>query len=131
MAAREEPHRHHLRQRRSFRERKDVLNELDDRELVERYWQDPAGIIFVTNLVRERLKRPTARNKASLPEMQVIFTAILVTQLENQWKKEEFLQIAGFPEVIGGIDGTHVMIVAPREYKVEFVNRKRYYSINV
>ncbi|XP_045116824.1 uncharacterized protein LOC123507728 [Portunus trituberculatus] len=32
--------------------------------------------------------------------MQVIFTAI-----------------AGFPEVIGGIDGTHVMIVAPREYK--------------
>ncbi|XP_045126532.1 uncharacterized protein LOC123513440 [Portunus trituberculatus] len=114
-------HRHHLRQRRSFRERKDVLNELDDRELVKRYWQDPAGIIFVTNLVRERLKRPTARNKASLPEMQVIFTV---------WRKE-FLQIAGFPEVIGGIDGTHVMIVAPREYKVEFVNRKRYYSINV
>ncbi|XP_045104413.1 uncharacterized protein LOC123499946 [Portunus trituberculatus] len=122
MAALGGPHRHHLRQRRSFRERKDVLNKLDDHELVKRYWQDPAGIIFVTNLVRERLKRPTARNKASLPEMQVIFTA---------WRKEEFLQIAGFPEVIGGIDGTHVMIVAPREYKVEFVNRKRYYIINV
>ncbi|MPC68382.1 hypothetical protein E2C01_062582 [Portunus trituberculatus] len=69
MAARGGPLRRHLRQRRSFRERKDVLNELDDRELVKkkRYWQDPTGIIFVTNLVRERLKRPTARNKASLP----------------------------------------------------------------
>ncbi|XP_045122948.1 putative nuclease HARBI1 [Portunus trituberculatus] len=158
MAAREELHRHHLRQRRAFRERKDVLNELDDRELVKRYRLDRAGITFVTDLVRERLKRPTVRNEALSPEMQVIITlrylatgkmqqcsaddlgtsqqtisrviidtlealsdnAILsqfirfpVTQLETQRRKEEFLQIAGFPEVIGAIDGTHVRIVAP------------------
>ncbi|XP_045118007.1 putative nuclease HARBI1 [Portunus trituberculatus] len=176
MAAREKLHRHHLRLRWAFRERKDVLNELDDRELVKRYRLDRAGITFVTDLVRERLKRPTVRNKALSPEMQVIITlrylatgkmqqcsaddlgpsqqtisrvisdtlealsdnAILslfirfpVTQLETQRRKEEFLQIAGFPEVIGAIDGTHVRIVAPSEYEAEFVNRKRYHSINV
>ena len=64
MAARGEPRHRLLRQRRTFRERKDVLNELDDREFVKRYRLDRAGIIFVPDLVRERLRRPTARNKA-------------------------------------------------------------------
>ena len=176
MAAREEPRHRLLRQRRSFHERKDVLNELDDRELVKRYRLDRAGIVFVTDLVRERLRRPTARNKALSPEMQVIITlrylatskmqqcsaddlgpsqqtisrvitdtlealsdnAILsqfirfpVTPQETERRKAEFRVIAGFPEVIGAIDGTHIRIVAPREYEAEYVNRKRYHSINV
>ena len=67
MAARDEPHHRLLRQRRTFRERKNVLNELDDHELIKKYRQDRAGIVFVTDLVRERLRRPTARNKALSP----------------------------------------------------------------
>ena len=176
MAARDEPRHRLLRQRRTFPERKDVLNELNDRDLVKRYRLDRAGILFVTDLVRERLRRPTARNKALSPEMQVIITlrylasgkmqqcsaddmgtsqqtisrvisdtlealsdnAILsqfirfpVTPHETARRKAEFREVAGFPEAIGAIDGTHIKIVAPHEYEAEYVNRKKYHSINV
>ena len=74
MAARDEPRHRLLRQRRTFRERKNVLNELDDRELIKIYRQDRAGSVFVTDLVRERLKRPTARSNALSPETQIVIT---------------------------------------------------------
>ena len=45
--------------------------------------------------------------------------------------KLAFNEIAGFPNVIGCIDGTHVRILAPHESEEAFVNRKGYHSINV
>nr|XP_057940329.1 putative nuclease HARBI1 [Doryrhamphus excisus] len=45
--------------------------------------------------------------------------------------KEEFHRIAGFPGVIGCIDGTHIPIVAPSENEGDYVNRKSIHSINV
>ena len=60
--------------RRHFRARRDVLNELSDAELVKRYRLDRQGILFVTDLVREELQSPTARNKALTPEMKMIIT---------------------------------------------------------
>ena len=62
------------RQPRCFRERKDVLHELTDAELIRRYRLDREGIIFVTDLVRDVLVRPTARNKAISPELKIITT---------------------------------------------------------
>lgn len=45
---------------------------------------------------------------------------------------EDFYQIAGFPRVMGAIDGTHVKIQSPGGHDAElFRNRKRYFSINV
>ena len=41
------------------------------------------------------------------------------------------MAITNFPEVVGAIDGTHIRIVAPREYEAEFVNQKRYHSLNI
>ena len=38
---------------------------------------------------------------------------------------------AGFPNVIGCIDGTQVKIQAPSENEEEFLNRKGFHSINV
>ncbi|XP_056004148.1 putative nuclease HARBI1 [Ostrea edulis] len=43
----------------------------------------------------------------------------------------DFFAIAGFPGVVGAIDGTHVRIIAPSEHEVEYVNRKNFHSINV
>ncbi|KAK3880410.1 hypothetical protein Pcinc_015093 [Petrolisthes cinctipes] len=43
----------------------------------------------------------------------------------------EFLRIAGFPGVVSVVDGTHVRIVAPKEYEEVYVNRKNFHSINV
>ncbi|KAK4329427.1 hypothetical protein Pmani_000185 [Petrolisthes manimaculis] len=53
-----------------------------------------------------------------------------ITPQETQRKKIEFMQIAGFPGVIGVIDGKHIRITSPKEFAAEYVNRKRYHSIN-
>uniref|UniRef100_UPI0037E73E8A putative nuclease HARBI1 isoform X1 n=1 Tax=Semicossyphus pulcher TaxID=241346 RepID=UPI0037E73E8A len=45
--------------------------------------------------------------------------------------KEEFHRIAGFPNVIGCVDGTHIPIRAPSENEGDYVNRKSIHSINV
>ncbi|XP_070385016.1 putative nuclease HARBI1 [Dermacentor albipictus] len=39
--------------------------------------------------------------------------------------------VAGFPRVVGAIDGTHVWIQAPGEHEEAYVNRHFYHSINV
>ncbi|XP_030253201.1 putative nuclease HARBI1 [Sparus aurata] len=44
---------------------------------------------------------------------------------------EEFHRIAGFPNVIGCIDGTQIPITAPKENEGDYVNRKSFHSINV
>ncbi len=46
-----------------------------------------------------------------------------------QAQKTAFMHIAGFPGVVGVIDGTHVRIIAPSEDEDAYVNRKRYHSI--
>ena len=43
----------------------------------------------------------------------------------------QFFAIAGFPGVIGAIDGTHILILAPSEFEETFVNRKNNHSINM
>nr|XP_005159262.1 putative nuclease HARBI1 [Danio rerio] len=45
--------------------------------------------------------------------------------------KEEFYRIAGFPNVVGCIDGSHIPIIAPTENESDYVNRKSIHSINV
>ncbi|XP_048879280.1 putative nuclease HARBI1 [Brienomyrus brachyistius] len=40
------------------------------------------------------------------------------------------MDIAGFPGVVGVIDGTHICIITPSENEDVFVNRKRFHSIN-
>ena len=62
------------RQQRTFRERRDVLTELSDSELIKRYRLDRAGIVQVTDLVRDTLTSRTRRNKALTAEMKVIIT---------------------------------------------------------
>ncbi|XP_052468303.1 putative nuclease HARBI1 [Carassius gibelio] len=45
--------------------------------------------------------------------------------------KDEFHRVAGFPNVIGCIDGTHIPIKAPSINEGDYVNRKSIHSINV
>ena len=44
----------------------------------------------------------------------------------------QFAAIAGFPRVIGAIDGTHIAIKSPpANREAVYVNRKGFHSINV
>uniref|UniRef100_A0AAR2LUK6 Putative nuclease HARBI1 n=1 Tax=Pygocentrus nattereri TaxID=42514 RepID=A0AAR2LUK6_PYGNA len=45
--------------------------------------------------------------------------------------KVQFAAVAGFPNVIGAIDCTHVAIRAPSQNEAAFINRKQIHSINV
>lgn len=158
------------------RERRNVLQTMDDSELLRRYRLDRAGIMFVTDLIRDALTSPTQRRNAIAPEMKVITTLrylatgkmqqcssddlglsqpsvsrvitqtitalsepLIVSQFISfpldiptlQAQKTAFMNIAGFPGVVGVIDGTHIRIIAPSEDEDVYVNRKRYHSINV
>ena len=44
--------------------------------------------------------------------------------------KQGFHAIAGFPNIIGDIDCTHIIIKAPSHNKFSYVNRKGLHSIN-
>lgn len=45
--------------------------------------------------------------------------------------KRKFMELGGFPNVIGAIDGCHIPILAPQDHEYAFVNRKGWHSINV
>lgn len=45
--------------------------------------------------------------------------------------QQHFHQLAGFPGVVGAVDGTHVRIQAPSVHEAAYINRKNYHSINV
>ena len=47
-----------------------------------------------------------------------------------QLKQTAVMQVAGFPGVVGSIDGTQVRIIGPSVDESVYVNRKRYHSIN-
>ncbi len=47
---------------------------MDDSELIRRYRLDRAGIMFVTDFIREKLTSPTQLRRAIAPEMKVIMT---------------------------------------------------------
>ena len=53
------------------------------------------------------------------------------TQHERDAAKQGFYEIANFPCAIGCVDATHIRIIAPTDNEWDFVNRKRYHSINV
>ena len=50
---------------------------------------------------------------------------------QKQQNKELFFDMAGFPSVIGCVDGFHVKIITPSENERDFINRKGWHSINV
>ncbi len=56
------------------RDRKNILQTLNDSELIKRYRLDREGIMFVVDLIRDALTSPTQCHNAISPEMKVITT---------------------------------------------------------
>ena len=53
------------------------------------------------------------------------------TQQAKDEIKQGFYEHAGFPCIIGCVDGSHVRIISPSESEPDYVNRKGFHSINV
>lgn len=53
-----------------------MLQTMDDSELIRCYRLDRAGIMFVTDLIRDALTSLTQRRNAIAPEMKVITTLL-------------------------------------------------------
>ncbi len=49
-----------------------MFHTMHDSELIRRYTLDHAGIMFVTDLLKDMLTSPTLRRNAIAPEMDVI-----------------------------------------------------------
>ena len=84
MVVRDEGER--LRRERTFREQSTALNELNDRELIERYRFPRHGILQITALVKEDVERPTARSHAipAFIQVQHMFSVCLCTHKRTQ-----------------------------------------------
>ena len=59
------------------------------------------------------------------------FVRFPVALEDRQRSFHEFYKKASFPKVLGCVDGTHFRILAPLEREGDYVNRKRYHSMNV
>ncbi len=58
-----------------------MLHTMHDSELIRRYTLDRAGIMFVTDLIKDMLTSLTLRRNAIAPEMDVITTLTTLTYL--------------------------------------------------
>ena len=59
------------------------------------------------------------------------FIAFPTDPVDLDMQVQEFGGVAGFPKVVGVIDGTQVRIIAPSNEEELYVNRKGFHSINV
>ncbi|KAK0143827.1 putative nuclease HARBI1 [Merluccius polli] len=138
-----------IRRERVFREREDLLANDDN-------WLKPISNISKSYILLEictelgpGLERQTARSHALPVPIQVLTTlGFLATgsfqreladrhirfpydAVNQAHIKAQFAEIAGFPNVIGAIDCTHIAIKAPSEGEYAYVNRKHFHSLNV
>ncbi|CAG2228481.1 HARBI1 [Mytilus edulis] len=159
------------RKERTFRSKEELTLDYTDTELRARYRFGREGILFLSDLVRDKLTRQTNRNHALSVEQQIMVTlrflasgsflqvigdtlgldkstvsrvvdSVLDALCEKrnqfiQWPtnlnqtKAEFYEFAGFPNILGAIDGTHIRIKRPHHDEPSFINRKGYPSLNV
>ena len=64
--------------------------------------------------------------------VEVLFKRLVhlpVTRQDIETEVAAFFKHAGFPQVVGAVDGCHVAILAPNENPADYVNRKGFYSI--
>ncbi|XP_056023137.1 putative nuclease HARBI1 [Ostrea edulis] len=74
-----------------------------------------------------RCIRRVASALVSLANRYIIFP----TDQNATNTKRKFHNIAGFPGVLGCVDGTFIRIQTPVENEPDYVNRKGYHSLNV
>ena len=85
----------------------------------------------VASLDKSTVCRIIRRVTVALSRKLDEFVKFPASQEERDVIKQGLYEIANFPCAIGIIDGTHIRIIAPTDNEWDFVNRKRYHSVNV
>lgn len=86
------------------------------------------GALGVSQPTASRIIESVSTEMCQLADRFIRFSR---AQQDIHREKLAFAEIAGFPNVIGCIDGTHIAIKAPTEDEPAYVNRKGWHSINV
>ena len=85
----------------------------------------------VAGLDKATVSRIISRVTVALSRRIDQFIKFPQTLEDRDAAKLGFYEIANFPCIIGCVDGTHIRIIAPNENEWDFVNRKRFHSINI
>ena len=85
----------------------------------------------VAGLDKSTVSRIIRRVTVALSRKLDQFVKFPDTEEERDSIKQGLYEIANFPCAIGVIDASHIKIIAPKDNEWDFVNRKRYHSINV
>ncbi|WAR29435.1 hypothetical protein MAR_003003 [Mya arenaria] len=110
---------------RNFRDRVDMLNNLNDNEVKVKYTLSRQQIIDLHDLIEDDIKPRTMRSHA-IQAMTKVVDAINqrvnnikfpTTQADLASIKQKFYQVARMPNCIGAVDGTLIPIIAPRVRK--------------
>ncbi|WAR10610.1 HARB1-like protein [Mya arenaria] len=124
---------------RNFRDRVDLMNNLNDNEVKVKYRLSRQQIIDLHDLIEDDIKPRTMRSHA-IQAMTKVVDAINqrvnnikfpTTQADLASIKQKFYQVARMPNCIGAVDGTLIPIIAPRVREDIYVCRKGYHAINV
>ena len=100
------------------------------RYLASGSFQQVTGDTFVS-LDKSTVCRVIRRVTVALSRKVDQFIKFPQSQEERDSVKQGLYEIANFPCAIGIIDASHIRIIAPTENEWDFVNRKRYHSVNV
>lgn len=60
-----------------------------------------------------------------------LFPEFISHELLSKHESRQWFEENGLPRVTGCVDGTHVKILAPKDFEEEYVNRKGCHSLNV
>ena len=85
----------------------------------------------IAGLDKSTVCRIIRRVTVALSRRIDLFIKFPESQEERDAVKQGLYEIANFPCAIGIIDASHIRIIAPTNNEPDFVNRKRYHSINV
>ena len=94
-------------------------NKSSYREIAEQFGVSESCVFFCVKFVITFLNRVSS-------------TYIRWPTHEEAWQVEqEFKSVAGFPGVIGAIDGSHIEIKAPNDTQADYQDRRQRHSVNV
>nr|XP_034334828.1 putative nuclease HARBI1 [Crassostrea gigas] len=118
-----------LHRERIFRDIDNPFDYLDDTDIICKY-SFQAILVDVHTISRPSVSRIINDFTDCLVRLSPEYVK-MPTQNDSVQIMRGFSDIAGFPNVIGAIDGTHIRIKSPSLDEHLYVNRKNYHFINV